>query len=155
MNFRPTPLEPAKRPTLHDAKLFGDPAQSKDLVVMIGGVSFMFWRLPDGDWTGGKALTNQGCEIDERWLTAARGVAAELVRGAIMAAGEGDEAPVEIVRCPECEWILSSSALVREAAVVSVTCGPVHVVAFVDGFEVMFGPSGIVTEQAPDTKRSG
>jgi hypothetical protein len=155
--FRPTPIEPVKRPTLHDAKTIGNPTKDGDLLVVIGGVAFAFWRLPSGDWTGGKASTmGRGWELDERWLTAARGVAAEALRGAIMAAGEPGEAPSEIVRCPECERILSSSALVREAVVVSITCGPAHVVAFSDGFEVIFEPRGVTTsERAPDTSRSG
>jgi hypothetical protein len=147
MKFQPTPIEPVKRPTIHDAKLLGG-LEDGDLLVAVGGVAFSFHRLPDGDWTGGGAMTiGRGWEIDERWLTAARGVAAEALRAAIMAGGEPGEEPVETVRCPECERLLSSAALVRAIEVASISCGPAHVVAFSDGFEVIFGPHGITTSQ--------
>lgn len=147
MKFRPTPIKPIERPTIHDAKLLGG-LEDGDLLVAVGGVAFSFHRLPDGDWTGGGAMTlGRGFEIDERWLTAARGVAAEALRVAMLASdGTGDE-PVETMRCPECERLLSSSALIRSAKVASVSCGPAHVVAFSDGFEVIFGPHGVTTSQ--------
>lgn len=145
MIFQPTALDPVKRPTLHDAKAIGDP-KNGDLVVTVGGVAFSFWRLASGDWTGGRAMTiGRGFEIDEPWLTAARGVAAEALRGAITAAGEPGEEPIETVRCPDCARILASSALVRSVGIASITCGPVHVVAFDDGFEVIFGSRGVTT----------
>lgn len=157
MIFQPTALEPVKRPTLHDAKTIGDPTRDADLVVAVGGVAFSFWRLASGDWTGGRAMTiGRGFEIDERWLTAARGVAAEALRVAIMAAGEPGEEPAATVRCEECERLLTSPELVRAEAVAEIRCGPEHVVAFVDGRELIFGSTGPATwiDRAPETARS-
>jgi hypothetical protein len=102
-----------------------------ELTIVIGGVGFLFWRLSPDEWTGGLATTiAQGYAIDEPWLTAARSVAAEKLRGLL-----GDE-PAETLRCPDCARLLMSPTLVRLAKVRLVICGPRHVIVFDDGFEV-------------------
>lgn len=144
--FRPTQLDPVPRPELADARVDGDPTLEANVAVWVGGVAFAFWRAEDGVWTGGQARTaGFGHMVDERWLTAARGVAVEALRADVLRRGglvPPDEQPVETIRCPECERLLCSTELVREVRRIRVDCGPAHVVTFEDRRELVFPPNG-------------
>lgn len=144
--YRPTPLNPVPRPELSDATVDGDSVQDPRVSVLVGGVTFDFWRLEDGTWTGGQAVTGiAGYELDERWLPAARGVAVEALRADVLrrgAAPNSAEQPTEVVRCPECERLLCSPLLVRpDVRRTGVDCGPAHVVRFEDRRELVFPPN--------------
>lgn len=158
MTFRPTPLDPVPRPAIADAEVVGNVAVDRSVLVLVGGVTFLFWRVEDGAWTGGRAQTaERGHEIDERWITAARGVAAEALRRSILHAGGEGEVPSETIRCPECERLLCSSVLVDFGRVVAVDCGPEHVARTANGRELVFHTDGScdVVEAVPGTSRSG
>jgi hypothetical protein len=153
MIFRPTPIDPVPRPELSEARVFGDTSGDRVEVAVGHAVTFAFTKLEDGAWTGGQATTlARGYELDERWLTAARGVAVEALRAEALRRGEhvdSDEMPTETVRCPDCERLLCSPLLVREPRRTGVECGPLHVVAFEDGARLLLGPGDAEWDTSP------
>lgn len=149
--YRPTELEPVPRPTLADAELLsGNVAIERSVYVSVGSVAFQFSRDDDGDFTGGAAVTvGAGTALDERWLTAARGVAVERLRAALLEAGGDESEPTETIACPDCERLLCAAELAAAYAATrtKIDCGPAHVVHYADGRRLRIGPDGAGWEQ--------
>lgn len=119
--------------------------------VVIRGVAFCFRCALGRDWIGGCAVVvAAGAEIDERWLTRARTVAAEVLLREI---GEPSlAADADPIRCPDCGALFVGPLLAHTSPLARVTCGVPHVFDWRDGRQVTLEPGSVqVTREGLDS----
>jgi hypothetical protein len=143
VRFVPRDRKPLAPPTPADVRVLGDVGLEASLTVSVGGVGFLFERVPDSDdWTGGDALTlGRGTEIDEGWLAAARKLATDALKREMAASEESGDA-FETVRCSECGRVLSAPQLDEAGKLRGIECGPAHELRFERGQVLVVNPDG-------------
>ncbi|HEY4278377.1 MAG TPA: hypothetical protein VGM91_09170 [Conexibacter sp.] len=137
------------RPRDRDAEVLRDETAHVDIAV--GGIYFCFTDASDG-WNGASrpVTLEPGFPLTDRWLEEARNLAcARLERLLAVRDGAVVSPPTEILRCPECQRLLTGSGpdgltLARDVDIFDggIDCGSFHVVRYRDGVEIAVHAGG-------------
>ncbi len=128
MRLRLVEAGPEKAPTREDVQITGDVQIDRELFVRVGGLAFRVWREEGSpDLIGLQVLAAvKGAELSLPYFLAAQGLAVEAMNTAV----RGERS---VLRCPECERILSSAVVEMQRNTEepsSIECAVPHLVHF-------------------------
>lgn len=128
MNLRLVPQPEPGELTARDARIRGDVEKDRELFVVVGDLGFRFWRESESpDWIGFESIAiHAGAHVTLASFLRAQTLAIEAMSSAV----RGQRA---VLRCPDCERILSTEeveALRNAAEPDEISCGVPHLLTF-------------------------